>query len=57
LFITAFLVALSRPYCGVHYPSDVFFGGIIGGVIGYLLSIAAIKTDLFIQSKFGKKEL
>ncbi len=57
LFITAFLVAFSRPYCGVHYPSDVLFGGIIGAIIGYALSIIAIKTDLLIKTKLEKKEL
>jgi len=55
LFITAFLVALSRPYCGVHYPSDVFLGGIIGASIGYILSIVAIKTDLLIKTYIEKK--
>ena len=59
LLITAFLVALSRTYVGVHYPSDIFFGGLIGAAIGYLLSIAALKTNEYfaLQSykKFGIK--
>ncbi len=53
MFITAFLVAFSRPYCGVHYPSDVFFGGIIGAIIGYFMALLAIETDKFINKKYG----
>ncbi|MFA5833099.1 MAG: phosphatase PAP2 family protein [Bacteroidota bacterium] len=30
----AVLVALSRPYVGVHYPSDILAGGILGFGIG-----------------------
>ena len=34
-FLTfAFLVALSRVYVGVHYPSDIFAGAVIGIMIG-----------------------
>ncbi len=54
LFIAAFLVAFSRPYVGVHYPSDIFFGALIGSLIGYIMAIAAVKTDLFIKQKFNK---
>lgn len=35
LFITASLVAISRVYLGLHYPSDILGGAIIGLVIGY----------------------
>ena len=34
LFVFAFLVALSRVYLGLHYPSDMLGGAIIGFVIG-----------------------
>ncbi|MBI2429266.1 MAG: phosphatase PAP2 family protein [Ignavibacteriales bacterium] len=32
----AFLVALSRPYVGVHYPSDILAGGVVGIGIGFI---------------------
>ncbi len=37
LFIlpAAILIALSRVFLGVHYPSDVLVGGLLGTAIGY----------------------
>jgi len=32
----ATVIAYSRVYNGVHYPSDVIFGGIIGALLGFL---------------------
>lgn len=54
LFITAALVALSRVYLGLHYPSDIFGGAIIGLGFGQLFAMAAFK----IEDKFftGKKK-
>ena len=34
-FVLAILIALSRLYVGVHYPSDVLFGVISGVLISY----------------------
>ena len=55
-FITAFLVALSRVYLGIHYTSDIAAGAIIGAAFGYLFSIAAIKIDEYIKKRPAKKE-
>jgi undecaprenyl-diphosphatase len=38
LFITAVLVSISRIYLGLHYPSDVLGGAILGSVMGYLFA-------------------
>lgn len=35
----AFLVSYSRIYVGVHYPGDILCGGLLGAMLGYLLSI------------------
>lgn len=44
LLPVAFLVALSRPLLGLHYPSDV----LIGGVLGYLISQLVLSLYFFI---------
>ncbi len=35
LGVYASLIALSRVYIGVHYPSDIIAGALLGAVIGY----------------------
>ncbi len=37
MFIWAGLIAYSRMYLGVHYPSDVFVGGMFGVLIGFVM--------------------
>lgn len=39
LFIWAIIVSYSRIYIGVHYPSDVIVGGIVGSSISIILFI------------------
>ena len=51
LFISAFLVAISRPYLGLHYPSDTFFGALIGIVLGYIFAIIVLKIESSIQKR------
>jgi undecaprenyl-diphosphatase len=54
LFIAASLVALSRVYCGLHYPSDIIGGAMIGLLFGYvfvrLYNFLAKKWGLLIQA-------
>lgn len=50
--ILAFLIALSRLYVGVHYPSDVLFG-ILSGV---LISFAAEKLADWMIKRRGERD-
>jgi membrane-associated phospholipid phosphatase len=36
--LTAWLLGASRVAAGLHYPSDVLSGAVLGNVIGYILS-------------------
>ena len=38
LSITAVLISISRIYLGLHYPSDVLGGAILGSIIGYFFA-------------------
>ena len=38
LIIFALLIAVSRIYIGMHYPFDVLVGGVIGMIVGVLVS-------------------
>lgn len=52
LFIVATLIAFSRPIVGVHYFSDIFIGALIGSILGYLISVVALKIDKYIENRF-----
>jgi decaprenylphosphoryl-5-phosphoribose phosphatase len=39
-FLLAALLALGRPYLGMHYPSDVIAGALLGVALGLLVPLA-----------------
>jgi len=39
-FLLAFALALGRPYLGVHYPSDVAVGAVLGVGLGLLVPLS-----------------
>ena len=51
MFVLACLISLSRLYVGVHYPTDVLGGAVIGALCGIL----AVYVVEFILKKVSKK--
>ncbi len=49
----AFSISFAQVYVGVHYPFDVTFGGIIGGMIGYVFSTILLHIQVFKEWKSG----
>jgi len=45
--IVAILISISRVYLGVHYPSDVLGGALIGVAFGYLFSVTTLKIEQY----------
>jgi len=55
LYLTAFLISLSRIYAGVHYFSDVVFAMILGFVIGKVLITRKTRIYLWLKKKTNIK--
>jgi len=53
--VLASLIAFSRPYLGVHYPTDILAGVVLGGTIGLTLSWAYEMTTRNIRKSLGNK--
>ena len=51
--LLAALIAFSRLYLGVHYPSDVLVGGVLGAAIGIAISLLyeKIATEEFVERR------
>jgi undecaprenyl-diphosphatase len=39
-FILAFALSLGRPYLGMHYPSDVLVGAVLGVALGLIVPLS-----------------
>jgi undecaprenyl-diphosphatase len=49
------LVAISRVYLGLHYPSDILGGAVIGSAFGYIFAFTALRIEEFFNAKTGKE--
>jgi len=56
LLTVAFLVAFSRPYIGVHYPSDMIVGMVLGSILGYLFALLLIKIENYLLNSSHKSQ-
>ena len=56
LFLLAVMIAFSRLYIGVHYPTDVLCGAIFGTLIGFLAMWIYDKIDKKFVDKSTKSE-
>jgi undecaprenyl-diphosphatase len=55
-YIVAAMIALSRLFVGVHYPSDVLAGALFGTLSAAALSVLALRLPVFGKGGQTKKE-
>jgi undecaprenyl-diphosphatase len=46
LFVVAAAIAACRPYLGMHYPSDVLAGAVLGTALGLVVPIETLAGEL-----------
>ena len=51
LFVTATLISISRVYLGLHYPSDILGGAIIGLAFGYLFAAGVLYLEKYLNQR------
>ena len=51
LFITASLIAISRVYLGLHYPSDILGGAVIGLAFGYIFASGVLYLEKYLLDR------
>lgn len=56
LFVAAILVAFSRVYLGLHYPSDLLGGALIGIAFGYIFALGSLKVNNYLSIKYDKNQ-
>ncbi|MDP3148871.1 MAG: phosphatase PAP2 family protein [Ignavibacteria bacterium] len=56
LITAASLIAISRVYLGLHYPSDILGGAILGIGFGYLFALLYTQVEKFVNEKYPLKE-
>ncbi len=50
------LIAFSRVYVGVHYPSDVLGGACVGVLVGLAVAVIARRIELAVESRLSPGE-
>lgn len=56
LFISATLVAISRVYLGLHYPSDILGGAVLGLAFGYVFALGVLFLENYFNNRKSKTE-
>ncbi|MEJ7780259.1 MAG: phosphatase PAP2 family protein [Daejeonella sp.] len=46
-------ISFAQVYVGVHYPGDIMFGALLGGMIGYVMSTILLQLKIFKGWKAG----